>query len=310
MYMRKTIKKYKKKTIKKRISKRKKRTGGGYEQNWTIPEPQDKNTTLLFWVEGFGCGKENDESITTIKNWANKFSYIPNENIIFVCDKSYIGTIGTIAKTRLNMPPLINSKFLKAFIEAILNALNTDYTKILIFGFSYGGAVVNRLAQELNKLDYARLSKIFMATFGSIYIPDTFTNKKVSIKNYLAKGDISINYNHKIIDKNIRFNKRLVMLQDDNSEYIILDFKNPEDMNNFTLIICVLFNGKGELLDGMTIHNSYKLFALALLSGLTNNILEISETNSSFRIKHLHDEGVKEEEEEDDGTWRTIDPPI
>ena len=311
-----------KKVNKSRTKKRKRITGGDpNKQNWTIPNPEGNNKTLLFWVEGFGCGHNGEEIIDYFKNKALTYAKIPTSNTIFVCHKH---AIGTIIKTALKLKPLINSNFLELFKNAVIQAVNaTGYDKILIFGFSYGGAIVNRLAQKLNEMEWSNneLSKIFMATFGSIYIPDFNQPKtskqtagpntqiesvKVSIVNYLAKRDVAIICNGKQIDKNIKFNKRLfrcIPHYNAPTDYKkILDFSTPEGITNFTLIFCLLYDiyGNKVLVKRFEIHRTYMGLAEALLSKLTNNILDLpSEIDKKpISFDHVFKLGAVEEEED------------
>lgn len=79
-------------------------------------------------------------------------------------------------------------------IDELKNVLNT-YKYLVIFGFSQGGAVANAIAESINDSRELDLERVFIKTFGSIYISNNAKN--VNIENYLIPGDLSEEFNGK-----------------------------------------------------------------------------------------------------------------
>lgn len=79
-------------------------------------------------------------------------------------------------------------------IDELKNILE-NYKYLVIFGFSEGGAVANAIAESINNSRELDLERVFIKTFGSIYISNY--TKNVKIENYLIPGDLSQDFNGK-----------------------------------------------------------------------------------------------------------------
>jgi hypothetical protein len=96
--------------------------------------------------------------------------------------------------------PLKESNFVHNLADEITADLsNTAYKNVLVLGHSFGGAIVNRVAEIFNA-NYSQTrsviyNKLSMVTFGSIYIPDYNNIDKINIINYLSNSDVAIKCN-------------------------------------------------------------------------------------------------------------------
>jgi hypothetical protein len=147
----------------------------------------NKSKILVYISFGLGCGGNTKNTIST-------FTKIDPKNIIILCHKTS-SALKTIGKIYTGFDPLAASNYVDAYARSIISN-SSIYDKIFVFGFSFGGAIVNRVAEELNKSSLINnvKSKIFMATFGSIYIPNdkgAGSQSNINIINYLATGDIA-----------------------------------------------------------------------------------------------------------------------
>jgi hypothetical protein len=183
--MRKTKKKTMRKNRNKNMTAKNRIIGGAFPEN--LGNDHKKGKTLVYFVFGLGCDQlQLDEE----KNFFSINTRIHKSNIILLCHKNS-SAIKSIGKTYFNLCPLYDSNFINKFKESIINNVK-DYDKILVYGHSFGGAIVNRVAEELNKQkDKSLYDKIYMAAFGSIYIPDEMSKQEgINIINYIARGDV------------------------------------------------------------------------------------------------------------------------
>ena len=91
----------------------------------------------------------------------------------------------TIAK-RLVWKPPSNSEYLLNIQNDILNDLKI-YKEVIVCGHSYGGALIARIAKNLNK-NNIKYNNLKMYTFGSIYIPQKELNN-INIINFMNFSD-------------------------------------------------------------------------------------------------------------------------
>jgi len=188
-----------KKTIRKRIKKnysyKNKIVGGSFPLPEELKNDPSKGSILVYFALGIGCDTLNREDINNLKHYIAEQIDTGYANVNIICHKFSSG-IKTILKSRFSYCPLVNSKFVLSFTNSIIE--NVDkYEKIFVFGHSFGGAIVNRVAEELHKnisLSEGNKSKIIMATFGSIYLPKDLglvSQSSINIINYLAVGDVA-----------------------------------------------------------------------------------------------------------------------
>jgi hypothetical protein len=96
--------------------------------------------TYIFFVEGLGCDKKKD-------NYINNNPHYVYDNR---CLKTIQNTLGNIVLASVGKIPLENSEKLNNLINTVLE--KTVKYDVFLFGFSFGGLVVNRVAEELIKL--------------------------------------------------------------------------------------------------------------------------------------------------------------
>lgn len=183
--MRKTIKKTIRKNRNKNMTVKNRIIGGSFPES--LGNDPIKGKTLVYFVFGLGCDQLD---LDKEKKIFSRNTGIDESNMILLCHKNS-SAIKSIGKTYFNLCPLYDSDFIKKFTASIIANVK-DYDKILIYGHSFGGAIVNRVAEELNKQeDKSFYNKIYMAAFGSIYIPEKMSKQEgINIINYLARGDV------------------------------------------------------------------------------------------------------------------------
>ena len=108
--------------------------------------------------------------------------------------KFYTQQVPNAIKTilRINLNDRLN--YIMRLYTYIIDMLKTH--NVVVMGFSYGGSVVSRLAELFTKdslyKDTSRIPGLYMATFGSIYVPKVLKTHKVNVTHYLYERDIAI----------------------------------------------------------------------------------------------------------------------
>ena len=178
----------------------------------------------IFRAVGLGC--ENEDYVPMDDEKAKTFFQRRDSPVVFFkykCRKPYsgrvgnimttLGTVGSIVSTSVAKTPLINDTFLFEFINEIIQ--QSKETIVFVFGHSFGGLMINRIAEIFIKiyryvvstqdptikevLDAIKevldiiFSNVFFAGFGSVYIPSEVREEKIpiNIMNYTAVGDVS-----------------------------------------------------------------------------------------------------------------------
>lgn len=139
--------------------------------------------------------------------------------------------------------PLSESKFLNSLVKNISTDLDDPkYNLVIVLGYSFGGAIVNRVAEILGETseNSPNISKLNMATFGSIYISSTINTSKINIINYLSSRDVAIKCN-KIVP--ISFDKMNIELMMNKK---IVCRMPQEDKSSKTKQICLYKYGKSS----------------------------------------------------------------
>lgn len=170
--------------------------------NMTTKKLVEYPDTIWYYIDGTGCFDSNGPAVQSLFQDHTK---IPYENIKYRCPRTS-SALKTIVKTYLRRNPLEDSGFLRRVTgEIFADLVNPGgpplYKNVVVFGESYGGAIVNRVAEKLNETlrihpdleEY--FERLSMATFGSIYIP-TDGIDKINIINYVSVGDVAIKCNH------------------------------------------------------------------------------------------------------------------
>ena len=133
-----------------------------------------------------------------------KFTELSNKNIDTVhvmCDPKTNNQLAQITSYFCNLDRYSNLHTMNVedniYYENTLNIIlkyikNPHYDNIIVIGHSYGGAMTSKIAKYLNddsKLKKEELTKLQMATIGSIYIPPYFKTKNVKLYHYVYKND-------------------------------------------------------------------------------------------------------------------------
>lgn len=179
-----------------RKHKRSKRTNIFFNNNRIIfggsNDTQLMKDTCIYIIYGLGCSIFNPDTIADIKKYYHNLTNnkIPIDDIYFTCHHKHLAPIRGIFCSVRNEKPMNNSTFLTKLCYDIQEKCR-EYNKVFIFGFSYGGLISNRIAEELNDIKDDIRSRIFISTFGSIYISPPDSVKNINIMNYLSIGDVS-----------------------------------------------------------------------------------------------------------------------
>jgi len=264
-------------TIRKRVKNKsiKKMKGGKFPTDEELGnDNSESKDVLIYYSLGLGC---NGINLQRVKEDVAEITGILLENVLIICHKNS-SAIKSIIQTYSGNCPLINSNFIRGFTNSVKKNVKI-YKKIFLFGHSFGGAIINRVAEELNKsLDDSYLEKIQFATFGSIYISKAIP--RINIFNYMAIGDVASKCNGIIIDpKDIELEKAQKLI-DSNTMDIDLKYKKHSDYN---IITCCFYNNNEPACLNMKksvfgnnaewiVHNKYNILIYYLFRNLTNDI--------------------------------------
>ena len=238
-----------------------------------------RTDVICYFVSGMGC-KNNLDDTLYIQNWISKSLDIPITNVKYYCHK-YSSGVKCVLKTYFKNLPLEESLFVHRLAIDITNdIILKKNSMVFVFGHSFGGAIVNKIAQIFNSLPLTltteQIGKLNIAAFGSIYIaPDDSVNN-INIKNYISISDIAIKCN-KIIP--IPFKDLSVTLVDYSRKIIC---KLQKDIPEAKIIqICLYKNEPNERLCRLRTsifkweeHNSYFILMNTMFIFYTINIYE------------------------------------
>lgn len=179
------------------------------EKNFRENKTYRKDVFILN-ILGMGCINTPDTKININKDAHNYFTKINYEKLCISSDDSKYTSatnrfMNSLLPSNLHDQIVYNAATLKLglkmsllqkqhIIDELKNVLNT-YKYLVIFGFSQGGAVANAIAESINDSRELDLERVFIKTFGSIYISNNAKN--VNIENYLIPGDLSEEFNGK-----------------------------------------------------------------------------------------------------------------
>ena len=142
--------------------------------------------TLFFFV-GLGCSETEDEYLDSMKDF---FAYESGiKNVILKCNKSFSSTFYDILKSACGIT-LKTDPFVLQSIKEMTAELEKG-GKVHVYGHSYGGSVVSRIAEYFNDIVKYN-TKLTFKTFGSIYIPEAKDVNKVDMHHYVFKDDICL----------------------------------------------------------------------------------------------------------------------
>ena len=173
-------------------------------------EYEEINDTIWYFVSGLGCDLRRNEEREII-NWISNETNIPEEKVKFRCHKSS-SALKCIAKTYLTMIPLKDSKFVNKLVNEITEDINkSDIKSVVIFSHSFGGAMVNKVAEILNVSENININKLNIATFGSIYLAPEENIYNLNMFNYLSISDVAIKCNQVVPARLDRMNIYLML---------------------------------------------------------------------------------------------------
>jgi len=156
----------------------------------------------IIFVEGIGC-KNDGLTDEQLENYCDSvvqevFSNAQDRRSVTYkvsCNtKFYTQQVPNTIKTilRINLNDRLN--YIMRLYTYIIDMLKTH--NVVVMGFSYGGSVVSRLAELFTKdslyKDTSRIPGLYMATFGSIYVPKVIKTHKVNITHYLYERDVAL----------------------------------------------------------------------------------------------------------------------
>ena len=230
-----------------------------------------------YYVEGLGCTNSD-------KEWLfNFFEKINEDN--YICHNKESAPIRAIVNSITKHTPMKRSNYMNRFLARVLN--DAEEKNVYVYGHSYGGAIVNRLAEELERInDPKLLGRIFIAGFGSIYLAKLPKQSNVNLINYIAIGDVvnsttwGIEHKQRVTDLS-----GYDVLFIENKKTVICKYKKRENHNIFDVCLyrfqpineptCMdrilsvpIIRAKQE----WDIHNSYLELIKYLMNKKTNNI--------------------------------------
>jgi hypothetical protein len=179
-----------KKTSKKTLKTRKYRKGGGVFENIFTSKETTKKPFHIFFIDGLDCNKK-----TVNFNHFLVHGNIPTNNFTYICESpTTIQNYLTVGKTSCAFKPLNsdeNKRMLQGIIDQILE-MATKAHKICVYGWSFGGMIVNRVVEMLIKSysEDIRLKNIYFTTVGSIYITKKDIGS-INLINYISIGDVA-----------------------------------------------------------------------------------------------------------------------
>jgi hypothetical protein len=241
----------------------------------------ENNRIILYVIFGLGCSTSEKE-IKKDQQIFSDFSQIPISNVNIIC-RPWHDAILSIGSTFIHRQPMHHKNFLRTLAMHILTHA-IEYDKVIVYGHSYGGAIVNRIAEELNDKDTngTYLSKIFMSAFGSIYITQP---SRVNLLNYVFIGDVALKLNHladitlDILDKDLKDKDGKILLKYKKSNENIIRLCDYDHYRNLCTIHKkgILFGNREE----WAIHNRYNYLMFYLIGNYSNNI---EDSNNNINI--------------------------
>lgn len=186
----------------------------------------------------------------------------------------------------------------ETYITQVTNEILHDLkigNKVFVYGFSFGGANVAIIAEELHKMniknnisyeEFNRDNFLKMVTFGSIYIPEKKKFETIDLNNIMIIGDVAMKQNKKIKEpKEDRFNDIILLdtISNDKKEIkhvncVKTGFYRESEKNIDWLLYPEYTeqNKKRGILFGndteWTLHNSYTPILRGLLHEKSNDI--------------------------------------
>lgn len=149
--------------------------------------------------------------------WFIKTSELSGIKIENIRMKYYGSSVINILKSYMGFTPLkhtftfknVHSKSVTGLFNDILQIITESNStsptsessensgskdEVIVFGYSWGGAIVNRLAVMMQKNRYD-FSNVYLACFGSVYVAPTHKISRINLINYMSTSDLAIKAN-------------------------------------------------------------------------------------------------------------------
>ena len=154
----------------------------------TPNKPKTRTKSVIIQVIGLGCSTIKKDEIAQYE--LEKGKYFGMKCQVF-CNKSLGKTLVDIAKTYCHIVPSKKDKFVLSIVDVVKTYVN-EGVKVHLFGYSYGGSVVSRVAEIL---DASPLKNVHMYTCGSIYVPKPELTRNVDLTHYMFVNDVALKCN-------------------------------------------------------------------------------------------------------------------
>ena len=173
------------------------------------PIPQQSSNIYILFVEGLGCKydkKDQDEFKTILTDIINPLVNKDTKRTITIDISCYENTLKQFRSvlSHLFKPgntfPKIDIQYVNTLYGKASGYLEQGH-EVIVMGFSYGGSVVSRIAELFSRdprfyKTNEMIPHLYMATFGSVYVPKTIQTNRVNITHYLFDKDIALTFNH------------------------------------------------------------------------------------------------------------------
>ena len=215
---------------------------------------------------------------------ASAFFY---ENIEFL-DICYHSRL-LLSNILLGIKKIKLDKYLKSLFDSIISIIKKGKI-IYLFGFSYGGAIVNLLYEQImiyynydtDREPDTRPKKIIMTTFGSIYLsPIVSATDEIILTNYMDINDYFVSSKKTsigLINNGILVPK----YNEDDDEWVDLE------KYNLTIILCKIYLDKEQKYNNVVWIRLYD-FGPSLAKNYSNKKFFIS--NTGYYKYNLHEFG-------------------
>ena len=160
-------------------------SGGEFESKGTVNSYQQILENII----------ENIDKITSINFTKNKCHLFTISKFTYTIT-DLIGTTSTSISSREYCDiksDKTTEKFINNFVKIISDQLKNKY-KVILFGHSYGGYIVNKLAEKISENTNNKVRfNLFIRTLNSIYISKNLKLNPENIIHFYHKNDVAYN---------------------------------------------------------------------------------------------------------------------
>lgn len=189
------------------------------------------NNLVVIHVHGLGC----HQYLKPPEKWATsschsveaKYKKYPNDT---ECCNSMVNDIfGDIVKAKIYKPK-DKTDFVLFILKQVLQHLPKKY--VILTGHSYGGSVVNRVANIIERENPQFLKRISFITIGSIYLPPR-PNPAVKITNIVNRHDVIKHLTSANLDKQSDLDARnIILMREDTTKPEMMDMESKWSEHN------------------------------------------------------------------------------